>query len=101
MTQAEMAKHLNRDFHQTGYAIQKYVRKQKIKKKEFNSNKTFVPKSPVHSDNASNDCFVLDFTEHKELYERLLTIAQENFRTPQNQALFMIHEYCQRYKNSH
>ena len=41
------------------------------------------------------DFFILDFSQHGDLYDRLLSFADDNFRTADNQALYFIHQALQ------
>ena len=36
------------------------------------------------------DCFLMDFSEHPQIYERLVEEAKKHFRSPQQQALYYI-----------
>lgn len=55
---------------------------------------------PALAHGCRKDYFALDFSDYEELYNLLIEISKGNFRTPQEQALFIIHEYCRGHKIS-
>lgn len=96
MTYEQMGEHLDRKPSMIGYIIHRYIKNPKSKRSE--------KKIEIENDigpGSGENMILLNFAGHEELYQQILSIAAEDFREPHLQALFMINEYCKRYKNAH
>lgn len=94
MTYKEMAEALGRTESQIGNALWRF----KIKSSSPESTLQDRRHLPVETDESNNDYFLLDFNDHQKLYERLISDARENFRNPNQHALFLIQQGLNREK---
>lgn len=96
MTHKEMAEKLGRSTPSITQKLAKMgLRKNFLKTEDSNQNRDLKSLNQI-DEYANRDFFILDFSKHPELFDDLKQLSESEFRTPENQILFLIKSEIER-----